>query len=93
MLFFPFFIAQKYRIFCAALLGLLGVGFGGWVWGGVGEILGGGPGGWLGGGGGIITFVCVCVLSFRAFSVVFYNGGKHLLFSCISYIFICYIYI
>ena len=60
LLFFPFFIAQKMQDFlrCSS-----GWGFG--VLGG--GVLGGGfPGGVGGcGRGGIIAFVCVCVLSFR----------------------------
>ena len=62
---FPCSLRKKCRIFCAALLGgglgFWGVGFWvGWVSGGV--------------GGGIIAFVCVCVLSFRP--SLFLNGCK-----------------
>ena len=60
LLFFPLFIAQKIQDFlrCSS-----GWGLGVWGFGGV-------LGGWVSGrgwGGGIIAFMCVCVLSFGAF--------------------------
>ena len=80
--FFPCSLRKKYRIFCAALLGG-GLG----VWGGVlgGWVSGRGGRGFRGVWGGIIAFMCVCVLSFGAFP--FFNNGCKRFFLCAKTLF------